>query len=99
MDGLTWVSESITRNPCLMVASAVGTGPGRECTIAAPSPVRGRARRPAMPARTGAQYINGLRAQDREVWLHGERVKDVTTHPALANGMRSIAALYDMQHD
>ena len=52
-----------------------------------------------MPARTGAEYIKGLRDQEREVWLRGERVKDVTTHPALCNGMRSIAELYDMQHD
>ena len=52
-----------------------------------------------MAARTGAQYIKGLREQDREVWLRGERVKDVTTHPGLANGVRAIAALYDMQHD
>jgi 4-hydroxyphenylacetate 3-monooxygenase len=52
-----------------------------------------------MPARTGQQYIRGLRGQKREVWLHGERVKDVTTHPGLESGMRAIAKLYDMQHD
>jgi 4-hydroxyphenylacetate 3-monooxygenase len=52
-----------------------------------------------MPARTGAEYIKGLQAQEREVWLNGQRVQDVTTHPGLANGVRSIAALYDMQHD
>src|SRR6266481_860470 len=52
-----------------------------------------------MPARTGQQYIRGLREQNREVWLHGERVKDVTTHPGLESGMRAIAELYDMQHD
>jgi 4-hydroxyphenylacetate 3-monooxygenase len=52
-----------------------------------------------MPARTGQQYLDGLRAQDREVWLRGERVKDVTTHPGLRNGARAIASLYDMQHD
>jgi 4-hydroxyphenylacetate 3-monooxygenase len=52
-----------------------------------------------MPARTGQQYINGLREQEREVWLGGERVRDVTTHPGLAGGVRAIAALYDMQHD
>jgi 4-hydroxyphenylacetate 3-monooxygenase len=52
-----------------------------------------------MPARTGRQYIEGLRAQEREVWLGGERVRDVTTHPGLAGGVRSIAGLYDMQHD
>ncbi|HZT86417.1 MAG TPA: 4-hydroxyphenylacetate 3-monooxygenase, oxygenase component [Stellaceae bacterium] len=51
-----------------------------------------------MPARTGQQYIDGLKAQEREVWLNGERVRDVTTHPGLANGVRAIASLYDMQH-
>jgi len=52
-----------------------------------------------MPARTGQQYLDGLRSQEREVWLRGERVKDVTTHPGLRNGARTIATLYDMQHD
>jgi 4-hydroxyphenylacetate 3-monooxygenase len=52
-----------------------------------------------MPARTGKQYLAGLREQEREVWLCGERVKDPTTHPGLRNGARAIAALYDMQHD
>ena len=52
-----------------------------------------------MPARTGQQYISGLREQKREVWLRSERVKDVTTHPGLQNGMHAIAELYDMQHD
>jgi len=52
-----------------------------------------------MPARTGQQYIDGLRAQEREVWLGGERVRDVTKHQGLAGGVRTIAQLYDMQHD
>ena len=52
-----------------------------------------------MPARTGAEYIKGLKERPREVWIDGERVKDVTTHPALKNGVKSVAALYDMQHD
>ena len=52
-----------------------------------------------MPARTGRQYLTGLREQEREVWLGGERVKDVTTHPGLAGGARAIASLYDMQCD
>jgi 4-hydroxyphenylacetate 3-monooxygenase len=50
-----------------------------------------------MPARTGRQYLEGLRSQEREVWLGGERIDDVTTHPALASGARAIASLYDMQ--
>ncbi len=52
-----------------------------------------------IPARAGQQYITGLTECPREVWIDGERVQDVTTHPALRNGVRSVAALYDMQHD
>jgi 4-hydroxyphenylacetate 3-monooxygenase len=52
-----------------------------------------------MPARTGRQYLQGLRDQEREVWLGGARVKDVTTHPGLRRGAQAIAALYDLQHD
>ncbi len=52
-----------------------------------------------MPERTGQDYIQGLQNRPPEVRLAGERVQDVTTHPALRNGVRSIAALYDMQHD
>ena len=37
-----------------------------------------------MPARTGQEYISGLKERPREVWLDGERVKDVTTHPGPA---------------
>ena len=51
-----------------------------------------------MAVRTGAQFLKGLQ-DNREVWLEGERVEDVTTFPGLANGARSVAALYDMQHD
>jgi 4-hydroxyphenylacetate 3-monooxygenase len=50
-----------------------------------------------MPARTGKQYLTGLREQPREVWFRGERVKDVTTHPGLARGAQAIASLYDQQ--
>src|SRR5215471_10900811 len=52
-----------------------------------------------MGARTGRQYLAGLREQEREVWLGGERVRDVTTHPGLKGGARAIASLYDMQCD
>ena len=51
-----------------------------------------------MGARTGAEFIQGLR-DDREVWLGNERVEDVTTHPAFRPAIESIAQLYDMQHD
>ena len=50
-----------------------------------------------MPARSGSAYLQGLREQPREVWLRGERVADVTTHPGLSGGARAIASLYDQQ--
>jgi 4-hydroxyphenylacetate 3-monooxygenase len=52
-----------------------------------------------MGARSGKQYLAGLREQEREVWLGGERVRDVTAHPGLQGGARAVAALYDQQLD
>lgn len=45
----------------------------------------------------GARFLASLR-DDREVWLHGERIKDVTAHPAFAPVANTFAALYDLQH-
>jgi 4-hydroxyphenylacetate 3-monooxygenase len=47
---------------------------------------------------TGAEYLESLR-DGREVYIHGERVDDVTAHPAFRNAARSIARLYDALHD
>ena len=47
---------------------------------------------------TGQEYIESLR-DGREIWIHGERVKDVTTHPAFRNTVRMLARLYDALHD
>src|SRR5689334_23613998 len=47
---------------------------------------------------TGAEYLASLR-DGREVYIYGERVEDVTTHPAFRNAARSIARLYDALHD
>jgi 4-hydroxyphenylacetate 3-monooxygenase len=52
-----------------------------------------------MPARTGDEFLEGLRARNREVWLGGERVKDVTTHPQLEGAALSLAAVFDRQHE
>lgn len=49
--------------------------------------------------RTGAQYLERLRKTPREVWLRGERVEDVTSHPSFRAPTAQIARLYDMQHD
>jgi 4-hydroxyphenylacetate 3-monooxygenase len=47
---------------------------------------------------TGDEYINSLK-DDREVWIYGERVKDVTAHPAFRNSIRMVARLYDGFHN
>jgi 4-hydroxyphenylacetate 3-monooxygenase len=50
-----------------------------------------------MGARRGGQVFQKLQEASPEIWYGGERVADVTTHPALKNGVRSLAALYDLQ--
>jgi len=52
-----------------------------------------------MTVRTGAQFTERLQARPRDVWVRGERVADVTTHPAFAGAVAQLAKLYDMQHD
>jgi 4-hydroxyphenylacetate 3-monooxygenase len=47
---------------------------------------------------TGDEYLESLR-DGREIWIYGERVDDVTTHPAFRNAARSMARLYDALHD
>ncbi|KAA9381325.1 4-hydroxyphenylacetate 3-hydroxylase N-terminal domain-containing protein [Microbispora amethystogenes] len=45
--------------------------------------------------RTGKDYLDALR-DGRTIWLDGERVDDLTTHPAFRRSVRSIADLYDL---
>src|SRR5258708_17974971 len=47
---------------------------------------------------TGAEYIDSLK-DGREVYINGERVRDVTTHPAFRNPGASPARLYDALHE
>jgi 4-hydroxyphenylacetate 3-monooxygenase len=47
---------------------------------------------------TGEEYLDSLR-DGRDVWIDGERVADVTAHPAFRNAARSVARLYDAMHD
>ena len=47
---------------------------------------------------TGEEYLESLR-DGREVWIGGEKVADVTEHPAFRNATRSVARLYDALHD
>ena len=51
-----------------------------------------------MALRTGQAYLDGLR-DNREVWIEGERVADVTCHPGLMRGAQTLADFMDRQHD
>jgi len=47
--------------------------------------------------KTGAKHLQSLR-DGREIYIRGERVEDVTAHPAFRNSVRSAAYLYDFQN-
>jgi len=48
--------------------------------------------------KTGKEHLECLR-DGRVVYIGGEKVDDVTTHPAFAESAKSMAALYDMKAD
>ena len=48
--------------------------------------------------RTGKQYREGLR-DGRDIWINGEQVRDVTSHPSFKPAVGIRARIYDMQHD
>jgi 4-hydroxyphenylacetate 3-monooxygenase len=48
--------------------------------------------------RTGDEYRASIR-DGREVWIDGERVEDVTTHPAFRPIVDARARIYDMAHE
>lgn len=48
--------------------------------------------------RKGDEYLASL-TDGREIYLDGERVRDVSTHPAFAPVARTIAELYDLAAD
>jgi 4-hydroxyphenylacetate 3-monooxygenase len=51
-----------------------------------------------MAIRTGKEYIESIR-DGREVYIHGEKVKDVPTHPAFKPLVDIRARIYDLAHD
>src|ERR1700757_4797420 len=51
-----------------------------------------------MPIRSGASFLDSLR-DERQIWIDGERIADVTRDPRFAAAARTVAELYDMQHD
>src|SRR5882757_7214801 len=50
-----------------------------------------------MPARTGKEFLKGLRGP-REVWVDGERVSDVVDHPKLCGAAHALAEVFDLHH-
>ena len=48
--------------------------------------------------RKGSDYIDSIRA-NRDVYMNGEKVKDITTHPMFKPIIDIRAKIYDMQHD
>jgi aromatic ring hydroxylase len=55
-----------------------------------------RADAPLLPY-TGKEYLDSL-DDGREVWIYGERVKNIAAHPGFRNTARMIARLYDALH-
>lgn len=51
-----------------------------------------------MPIRSGKAFLESLR-DDRELWMDGERIEDVTTDPRFVGAAESMAELYDLQFD
>jgi len=51
-----------------------------------------------MAARTGTQFLAGLKSP-RDIWVGDEKVDDVASHPAFAGGARTMAQIFDLQHD
>lgn len=51
-----------------------------------------------MGARTGQEYIEGLR-DGRSLYVNGELVRDVTRYRPFQGVIRTLADLYDRQHD
>lgn len=49
--------------------------------------------------RTGSDYLASLANRACNIYIGGERVEDVRTHPQFAEGARSIARLYDLSSD
>jgi 4-hydroxyphenylacetate 3-monooxygenase len=59
-----------------------------------------RRNRVKMGARKGSQYLEALDRQPREIWIGGEKITSgVSKHPAFRAMAKSMAFLYDMQHD
>ncbi|MGH7960216.1 MAG: 4-hydroxyphenylacetate 3-hydroxylase N-terminal domain-containing protein [Candidatus Binatia bacterium] len=84
-----------TNLPTSLRANGPGNVGRSEINLESPPAEKTTVKRAPM---TGAEYLESLR-DGREVYICGERVKDVTTHPAFRNSARMIARVYDSLHD
>jgi 4-hydroxyphenylacetate 3-monooxygenase len=50
-------------------------------------------------ARTGQQFLDGLRSRPRWVSIDGRLIKDVTTDPATRGAAATLAGVFDRQHE
>ena len=66
----------------------------RKTAVTAESTGSVRCERP----QNGAEYLESLR-DGREVYIYGDRVDDVTAHPAFRNTARMTARMFDALHD
>ena len=51
-----------------------------------------------MGARTGAEFLAGLQATKRALWIDGEQIDDPTTHPVTRGAAHTLASIFDRQH-
>ena len=50
-------------------------------------------------ARTGEQFLEGLRGDAREIWLNGEQITHPLEHDELRAAAESMASVFDLQHE
>ncbi|HZK99018.1 MAG TPA: 4-hydroxyphenylacetate 3-hydroxylase N-terminal domain-containing protein [Caulobacteraceae bacterium] len=50
-----------------------------------------------MPARTGRQFLDGLK-EPRDIYVGTEKVTDVASHPAFKGAAKELAAVFDLQY-
>ncbi len=49
--------------------------------------------------RTGKQYKDNLKQNNRNIWIDGEKVTDITEHPHTKSVVNIKARMYDLQHE
>lgn len=60
--------------------------------------LRADAPAPTTSVYTGAEFLDSIQ-DGREIYIYGERVKNVTAHPAFRNSARMVARWYDRFHE